>query len=70
MTQKTVLAEIDALDLINRGSSKKIWFESSKGLKIEDIQILGRLHRKPVSYKENPLATQKTVSYTEDQYCL
>jgi len=37
MTQKTVLAEIDALDPTNKGTSKKIRFESSKGPKIEDI---------------------------------
>ena len=37
MTQKTFWAEIDSLDLINKDSSKKILFESSKRLKIEDI---------------------------------
>jgi len=70
MTQKTVLAEIDALDPTNKGTSKKIRFESSKGPKIEDIQTLHRPHRKSVSYIENPLATQKTcIAYRRPDSC-
>ena len=50
MTQKTVLAEIDALDLIYRGSSKKSGLKALKGSKLKIFKF-------SAGCTENPLAT-------------